>query len=334
MKFKRLQYPCFFFCLLISANSVIAQSESKEYKDYNIRVDYTVTDGMLNGKYISYYKNRKKKAEGNFKYNNRVGEWSVWDTTGKLCAQRIYSNNLEFHRTIPVVSKYDSAEYLSPPGRNADSCYKYYYLAKRDVGWSKRTWSYLYNGDNPILGNNNRLFNILYKQIKEKHLRVYKFNNSDWDNSFMDSIDFSKTPLDTTEFIVIGFLTKEDWFYDIKYGIMDSRIIGICPIALLKHELAIDSKQIKSMAGNIINKDTIGLFWIYYPQARKYLAKEQVNDANCPSYIKNVDDIFFWKYYNGIIYGQWSGRWFQKGVDSWALRLKNIEIEHNIWMGP
>jgi antitoxin component YwqK of YwqJK toxin-antitoxin module len=49
---------------------------------------------MLNGKYVSFYPNGVKKSEGSFQFNNRIGEWVVWDSTGKLRVKRLYTNPL------------------------------------------------------------------------------------------------------------------------------------------------------------------------------------------------------------------------------------------------
>src|ERR1700722_13407628 len=64
---------------------------------------YYVLDGMLDNKYESYYYNGKKKAEGEFFDNMRIGKWSVWDSTGKLCIQRVYSNAFDYKTIVPSI---------------------------------------------------------------------------------------------------------------------------------------------------------------------------------------------------------------------------------------
>ena len=65
---------------------------------------------------------------------------------------------------------------------------------------------------------------------------------------------------------------KEDWFFDKESGKMDVRILGIAPLVDEYDE-----------SGNF--KFTRPLYWIYYPNCRNLLAKEQFasvaeNDAN------------------------------------------------------
>jgi hypothetical protein len=208
------------------------------------------------------------------------------------------------------------------PVRGADSCYKYYYLQERQVVWSKRTWSYIYYKDNKLLQENNRFFNVLYKQMYKHKLTAYKYNPDDWDMSFKDTIDITQAPFDTINYRVIGFLTKEDWFYNIDMGIMDYRVLGLCPLVVKKNELNVKSDS-------LITK----LCWIYYPRARKYLAKENVSDVDYPSYIKNLDDIFFWKCYGASICAESSVSGASPIKDGWKLRLLLVDAEHNTWLG-
>ncbi len=333
------KYVRFFSVLLIGFmhGNCISQTETRKYNDNNVYVNYTVTKGMLNGSYIAYYENGKKKAEGEFSDNVRVGKWSVWDSVGKLCIQRVYTNSFDYEVIAPRIPNGPAKLLSAPlykPTRNIDSCFKYYYLEERQVIWSKRTWSFIYNKDNPLLGKNNKMFDLLYKQMIAHNIKLYKFINWDWDKSFFDTIDISKLPFDTSRFEVIGFLTKEDWFYNIDMGIMDSRLLGLCPIAIRKHLLIDDTVNAKYLDENKvgITNDTIGLCWIYYPQTRKYLAKDIIKEANIPKYIKNLDDIFFCKYYDYRIKGDVSHN-YSTLDESWQARLKLIDIEHDIWLG-
>jgi hypothetical protein len=325
--------------LLLLANGVIAQDGVKQYYDGETYAFYATSNGMLNGLYTSYYYNNKKKAEGWFGDNNRVGEWSVWDSTGKLIIQRVYSNMFQYKTIIPHAPN-GPAKLLSAawyiPKRDADSCYKYCYLEEREVAFAKRTWSYMFNQDNPALCINNKLFKILYKQILNHNIQTYEFVNRDWDASFRDTINIANVPIDTNVFNVIGFLTKEDWFYNIDAGIMDYRILGICPIAVIKHTIKDDTINAKYLVENSIGEghDTIGMCWLYYPQLRKYLAKEKIIDSNAPSLIKNMEDVFFWKYYSFKIVGD--GLIYRReGLmkDNWQFRMKFVDVEHDIWLG-
>lgn len=337
-----LKYKILFILLTaitLGYNVINAQTESRKYDSNGIKVVYHTKDGMLDGSYTAYYKNGKRKEVGNFEFNNKIGEWSVWDSTGKLCYQRVYSDGYTYKRTIPIIPNGPAKLLGSPiyiPTRNEDSCYKWYYLFEKNIVWSKRTWSFILNSDNPIFGSNNRLFNQLYKLALNQSIKTYKFNNEDWDKSFNDTEDISKIIVDTINYRVIGFLVKEDWFYDIDYGMLDCRLLGFCPIMVSKHHMIPDTAKTKKWPPqyNIkFGNDTIGLCWFYYPQMRKYLAKEKTDKSNVPEYVKNLDDAFFWKYYSEKLIGNSGVRGVSKIKDEWALRIQMLNMEAQIWQG-
>jgi len=65
------------------------------------------------------------------------------------------------------------------------------------------------------------------------------------------------------------FRVKEVWYFDKEVGVMKCRVLGISPIL----------DEIDLVTGEL--KYTRPLFWIYYPEAREYLAKHRIqNDAN------------------------------------------------------
>ncbi len=333
---RKLKYIAFTLFTVYTLQ-VNAQTRAEHYNDRDFSVDYTLSNGMLNGHSTVYYKNGKKKAEGNFSYNERVGEWVGYDSTGKVAVKRFYKNNIEYALEYPVCSD-GPAKLLSGPidkvERGPDGCYKYFFIQERQVIFSKRTWSYILNKDNPLLGNNNRLFKVLYSQILKHGIRAYKAGK-DLDKTFRDSVDFSATPLDTSKVKVIGFLTKEDWFYDIDRGLLDCRILGLCPLVTMKSS-AIDSTDTngKFLKANVAatNKDTIGLFWVYYPQARKWLAKEKVN-ASADNLVENMDDIFFWKYLAWHIHYEISETGARNVENGWGTLMMIYNLEHDIWLG-
>ncbi|MCX6295458.1 MAG: gliding motility protein GldN, partial [Bacteroidetes bacterium] len=82
---------------------------------------------------------------------------------------------------------------------------------------------------------------------------------------------------------------KEDWFFDKQRSVMEARIIGICPLA-----------EKVSETGDVIGVKP--LFWIYFPEARPYLAKAAVfnrhNDAERMSY----DELFVKRMFASYVY--------------------------------
>ena len=91
----------------------------------------------------------------------------------------------------------------------------------------------------------------------------------------------------------------------------------------------------KYLAANVEDsgKDTINLFWVYYPQVRPCLAREKISDTNATSYIQNLDDVFFWKYYNQAIRYDMSGNVVYMVNDTWEELLSFMGYEHYFWQG-
>ena len=109
------------------------------------------------------------------------------------------------------------------------------------------------------------------------------------DGSGEDSLDINGnevyyetevTPFDRT--IITKWKIKEEIFFDKKRSVMDTRIVGLCPVA---------ENYKEPVSGKIIPQ--YELFWIYFPDFRTVLARSKVlnltkNDAQKRSYL----DIF------------------------------------------
>lgn len=86
---------------------------------------------------------------------------------------------------------------------------------------------------------------------------------------------------------VIAYRVKLAWYFNKRTSEMKHRIMGIAPV-------------ISEKVGNSIRKRT--LFWIYYNDARKILAKHQVFDADNLAHPMSYDEIFLNRYYSSFIY--------------------------------
>lgn len=102
---------------------------------------------------------------------------------------------------------------------------------------------------------------------------------------------FITVPLKTeiTSARVYQYWIKEDWFFDKQRSVMESRIIGICP---LTEKLSED--------GEVVGLKP--LFWVYFPEARPYLARAAVfnrwNDQERLSY----DEVFEKRMFSSYVY--------------------------------
>jgi len=86
------------------------------------------------------------------------------------------------------------------------------------------------------------------------------------------------------------FMIKEEWYFDKHNSRLQVRIVGICPIQEFYRD-DVENSPVQRRK----------VFWVYYPEARKLLATQQVfnpyNDARRLSY----DDLFINRYFNSYI---------------------------------
>jgi gliding motility associated protien GldN len=199
----------------------------------------------------------------------------------------------------------------------------YVSLREADVMWSKRTWRVIdlreklnlpiYYPLEPQVCLMS-LFDVLKCALLEGDLTAFANPAMDdeftkpmtksevrslfvsWDSTFMiqDANDPDKmisSPLKTevTSAEVCQYRIKEDWFFDKQRSVMEVRIVGICPLVLKKTE-----------TGEVIGMKP--LFWIYFPEARPYLARAAVfnrwNDEERMSY----DELFEKRMFSSMIY--------------------------------
>ncbi len=85
------------------------------------------------------------------------------------------------------------------------------------------------------------------------------------------------------------FRVKEDWFFDRETSTLQVRILGVAPI-----------QDVTDDNGNFLYEKV--MFWVYYPDARKVLAREKAyiegNDASLTSW----EDIMEMRYFSSYIY--------------------------------
>lgn len=302
------------------------QVETKkiQFSDGNIKSEVEMESGMFNGRYISFYKNEKKSAEGTFENNQRVGLWTAWDSSGQMRMKRDYKNSFQY-KIISAKNKRGNIKIAAkdyPLNRNKDGYIEYPKLEEKNVAVSRRLWRDIEPGKaNDLLFEENRLFSLLYKNLILKNITAY-------DNS---SDDFKK-PLSVPEIEsmaskgnakIIGFKIKEDWFYYSDRQQSEVRIVGICPVS----EDRITGKR--------------DMFWLYYPDIQKYLASEKINLTDLKN-LKNFDDIFHFRHFASSIYKEDNrdnklisqykqGK--EIGEESFGIEMDLLEMEHTLWIG-
>lgn len=230
-------------------------------------------------------------------------------------------------------------------------------LRRADVMWQKRIWRVIdfrekmnqsfYFPMSPQ-GEWKSFFQIVIDGLKEGEITAYDISATD---EFLAPITFNEVVARQTDSIhrvlsrpyppyddydtvivtnfdptrVMQLRIKEDWYFDKQRSQLMVRIIGLCPVILKDR----DGEEI-----------TEPLFWIYFPEARKILAKalsfNRFNDAERRTY----DEIFWKRMFSSYIYKEsnvYDRRISQyaEGIDALfeSDRIKNelFNFEHELW---
>lgn len=314
---------CFIFPPLINA-----QTAEKEFADNGFKTVFSFEKGFFDGEYKTYYPNGIVKAEGRFEKNNRVGKWTVYDPTGRMIQQRDYSNSLSYIRIFPEksatgpASLFDTTFYSLK--HNTSGFIDYAPLRERMVKYEKRIWRYLSKEDNKAVFKNNFLFKQLYAHATDPDTSKLSYCSSD--EKFAKKLskeELKKFSLDN--YSVIGFKIKEDMFYENERCISETRIIGICPVGINKE------------------KDTVDMFWMYYPHTRETLAKVKMKGKDFFKDVKTLEDVFFFRNFSAEIIKE--ANIYDKNLTDYCkseeemeqerirIEITILEMEHDIWLG-
>lgn len=320
MKSKRILLLVTFLLTAIgfsfSIKNLQAQNNQKTFKDKDLQYEYNITNGMLNGLYKSYFTNGKLKSSGSFYNNNRYGLWTTWDSTGKIMIKRIYKSNFEFKQLYPA----NINNYTFLNKRDSSGFVKDFDVKEQMIVQSQRIWRIITKSNNDLFFKNNYLGKVLTDLVLNSKTIAYDAINDEFTKKY--SVEELTNKYDLSKIEIIAYKIKETWFFDNVRKISESRIIGICPVAVYKSDT---TKQ-------------IDLFWLYYPDIRVNLAKEKINHA-MPN-IKNLDDILFFRYFSSNIYKEDNIynkeiKDYKKGndinVEAEKIMLNLIETETDFW---
>ncbi|MDR1984348.1 MAG: gliding motility protein GldN [Prevotellaceae bacterium] len=151
---------------------------------------------------------------------------------------------------------------------------------------------------------------------------------------------------DTTIFVKGSFswsdvkelLITEEWFFDKRYSQMFVRILGICPVRVFQRSIATaDGDEEKT---NEYSKKQ--LFWIYYPDARKYLSKTLCYTTKNEAAPMSYDDLFQRRKFSSRIISEgmsmnnrhvddYSRSGLESMLESQRLEKEIMNTEHDFW---
>lgn len=185
-------------------------------------------------------------------------------------------------------------------------------LREADILWEKRVWQIIdvREKQNQFFINPERpLFDIIIEAAVAENLTVYGTENDKFTTPLLsEELDRIINSYDTTsvfdpgtyeESIIVvknqmsfedvkRYRIKEIWFFNSKTSQMDVRIIGIAPM-----------KDVQDDDGNFLYEQP--MFWVYFPELRQVLAREQVFNINESSRL-SWDDWFEQRRFSSTVY--------------------------------
>ena len=197
-------------------------------------------------------------------------------------------------------------------------------VREADVTWSKTVWRMIdmrekmnqqfYFPTKDMQGRTN-LINLLLKGIKDNTITA--FDATDDDNEFSKPVSYDQVkaqfgagtktinrrnfetgqmePVTIQQDInadeVKQLIVKEIWYFDKQKSSLQVRILGLCPIRLYFRDEDVTQEV-------VLRKK---LFWVYYPEIRSLLAKNESLNTRNGARNFSFDDLFLIRNFDGYI---------------------------------
>ncbi len=158
-----------------------------------------------------------------------------------------------------------------------------------------------------------------------------------FDSTIMD-FTMQITDIQTSLLDVNRLMIKEKWIFDKRYSSFQVRIIGICPIKVFIREIE-DPITGEMMKSGDVSK--VQLFWVYYPEIRYYLAKQEAFNPSNDAQRISFDDLLNQRRFSSYIYKMSNVHdnrninEYAKGMDAMfeaeQAKYELFEFEHDLW---
>lgn len=289
------------------------------YQGEGLHVEYGKEHGMLHSKYVSYWPNGMKKAEGTMQGNMRFGDWSIYDSTGQLILARNYETGYAWTQLYPITP------WLVTSKTMFGKSYSLYVDIKPDsVIHSARFWRFVpYEAQNPIFANSAVLDTLI---AMVDRTAIMASPDDEWRVLSTRSEFLEVLNKCSPQHRVIGYRLKEDWYYDAKKQMGIFAIVGICPVLLSENE-----------------RDSVDLGWFYYDATlRSKLATMFYNPQIKTGYPVGVEQTFFLRCFSGDVYRYTNVKNFtiaqlfsdeiSRKKEVQRMEIQPLEWEHDHWI--
>ncbi len=222
-------------------------------------------------------------------------------------------------------------------------------LREADIFWEKRVWRVLdvrEKMNQPFLYPQAPFFQIIVAAAEAGELNLYRTDDDKFtyqlDNlegvlyktdtiETMDPVDYTTTIEVIRDDIfyedIKRFRIKEVWFFDENTANMQVRILGIAPLI-----------EVTDDRDNFLYEKP--LFWVYYPQLREVLAREQVFNIGNDASLVSWEDLFERRQFASTIYkssnvldarlqDMYSG--IDQLLEADKIKQEIFNFEHDLW---
>ena len=282
-------------------------------------ITYQTQNGRMDGYFI--YSNGNVNVAGRYTDNMKTGIWAMWNCKEELIMQRNYTNAYNSEKAYSIAPQNKLTELLKTPFNsmhiNNNGYFDYFELQERDVVWSETIWRTLLPENNPLLFQNDLFSNLLKKYLENGKIVAYK-TSSNYYKQLVDTISLDElNEIFLAEDIeIIEYNIKEVYAFDRERQNLEIKVIIISPVVMDKN-----SGKKKE------------LFEVYIPETRKYFAMEKLSGKKLPPHIKTMDDVFFFRYFGGMINAE-SNFYNNRKISSYktgnAILLEAERIEYKL----